>query len=159
VPLDRDTLVKLASMPGVRVSDLAHRDEHCLEVELPFLQTLLNDFTLVPVLVGWAAPEQVAAVVDAAWGGPETLIVVSSDLSHYQEYGEASRIDTATCCKILDKASNLRDEQACGANAINGLMQARHCDPLRVRRVELCNSGDTSGDRRRVVGYGAFVLH
>lgn len=159
VPLDRALIDELATLPGVCVSDIAHRDEHSLEVELPFLQVVLGEFHLVPLVVGRAAPETVAAVVDAAWGGPETLIVVSSDLSHYLGYAQAQRADAATCRAILDKATSLSGEQACGAHAINGLMQASHACGLMVNEVARCNSGDTSGDKHRVVGYGAFVLH
>lgn len=159
IPLDREITKSITALPGVAASDLAHRDEHSLEVELPFLQTVLNDFTLVPVVVGRAAPEQVAAVVDAVWGGPETLIVVSSDLSHFLPYEEARRQDAATCSAILTKQTNLSGEQACGAHAINGLLQSAHCKALTATTVATCNSGDICGDKDRVVGYGAFALH
>ena len=159
VALDRVTLDQLATMPGVCVSELAHRDEHSLEVQLPFLQTVLDDFTLVPVVVGRATPADVAAVIDAAWGGAETLIVVSSDLSHYLDYDTARKADAATCAAILNGTTRLTGDQACGAYAINGLMQAEHCRGLSIENIALCNSGDTSGDKRRVVGYGAFALH
>jgi len=159
VPLDRPTIDALAALPGVCVSDAAHRDEHSLEVQLPLLQSVLEDFVLVPVVVGRAAPAHVAAVIDAVWGGPETLIIISSDLSHYLGYEQARQVDAATCKAILSKSSQLNGEQACGAYAINGLMQARHSQTLAVENVALCNSGDTAGDKDRVVGYGAFILH
>jgi len=159
VPLDRKLIDDIATLPGMSVSDDAHQDEHSLEVQLPFLQTVLDEFTLVPVVVGHAAPGQVAVIIDAVWGGPETLIVISSDLSHFLSYEQARKFDATTCSAILTKSSQLSGEQACGANAINGLMQARHCQPLAVETVAMCNSGDTCGDKNRVVGYGAFILH
>ena len=159
VALDSKVITALATMPGVCVSELAHRDEHSLEVQLPFLQTVLQEFQLVPVVAGRAASTEVAAVIDAVWGGPETLIVVSSDLSHYLDYETARQVDAATCAAILARSTRLNGEQACGACAINGLMQARHSRGLAIENIALCNSGDTSGDKHRVVGYGAFALH
>jgi AmmeMemoRadiSam system protein B len=159
VPLDRESIDAIATLPGVCVSELAHQDEHSLEAQLPLLQTVLQDFTLVPVVVGRAAPRQVAAVIDAVWGGPETLVVISSDLSHYLSYEQARLMDAATCKAIINKSSKLTGEQACGAHAINGLMQAQHSQSLTVEPIALCNSGDTCGDKNKVVGYGAFSLH
>ncbi|MGI9344008.1 MAG: AmmeMemoRadiSam system protein B [Gammaproteobacteria bacterium] len=159
VPLDRDLLATIAALPDVCVSDKAHRDEHCIEVQLPFLQTVLAEFSLAPVVVGRCAAEPVAAVIDAAWGGPETLIVISSDLSHYHPYDEARRIDAQTCSRIVASATDLGGGEACGAHAINGLMATRGSLDLRVDAIDTRNSGDTSGTRDRVVGYGSFVLH
>jgi len=159
VALDAGALDETAALPGVVISDTAHAEEHCLEVQLPFLQLLLADFTLIPVLVGQCDPERVAGVIDALWGGEETLVLISSDLSHFLSYKEAQRLDQETGQRILGKASTLSGSEACGAHAINGLMRARHTGPLTVETVELCNSGDTAGDKSRVVGYGAFVVH
>jgi AmmeMemoRadiSam system protein B len=159
IPLDRELLAKIAPMPEVSISDKAHRDEHSVEVQLPFLQTVLEQFSLAPVVVGRCAPEPVAAVIDAAWGGPETLIVISSDLSHYHPYEEARRIDAQTCSRIVANAMDLGGGEACGAHAINGLMATRGGRNLEVEAVDTRNSGDTSGTRDRVVGYGSFVLH
>ncbi len=159
VALDSAALARVAAMPGVSVSDAAHRDEHSLEVQLPFLQTLLDDFELVPLVVGRAPPAQVAAVLDALWGGPETLVVISTDLSHYLPYRLAQSIDATTCERILAHEAGLSGEEACGAAVLNGLMQSRHGRELALHRVDLRNSGDTAGDRDRVVGYGAFVAH
>jgi hypothetical protein len=159
VPLDRRALDGLASLPGVRVSDEAHAQEHCLEVQLPFLQTVLGDFSLVPVLVGKAAPERVAAVIDALAGDPSTLVVISSDMSHFLDYNSAQRIDAESCAQILDKSTSLSGEQACGAAAINGLMASDWASGLQVKLLQACNSGDTAGQRFRVVGYAAFELH
>lgn len=157
--VDRDATDTVAAMSGVCVSDAAHRDEHCLEVQLPFLQTVLEDFELLPVVVGRCDPTLVAAVIDAVWGGDETLIVVSSDLSHYLAYEEACAIDARTRDRILAKATSLQGNEACGANAVNGLMSARKARELEVEAIDLRNSGDTAGDKSQVVGYGTFTLH
>ncbi len=159
VPLERATLDAISAMPGVCVSDEAHREEHSLEVQLPFLQTLLTRFSLLPVVVGDCDPDRVGEVLDELWGGTETLVVISSDLSHFHPYDEAREIDAATCAHLLQKANGLSGEEACGARALNGLMSARHCQDLSVDLLAACNSGDTAGDRERVVGYGAFQLY
>lgn len=159
VPLDRQTLAMVAPLPGVRVSDAAHKDEHSLEVQLPFLQTVLSDFELAPIVVGDCNADLVADVMDAVWGGPETLVLVSSDLSHYLSYGDAKEVDENTCRRILNKETTLSGHEACGAYAVNGLMRSRHSVPLTVQTLDLRNSGDTAGTKDRVVGYGAFVLH
>ena len=159
IDLDRESIQRIADLPGVIISDEAHHQEHSLEVQLPFLQSVLNDFTLVPVVVGDCKADLVAAVIDELWGGPETLVVISSDLSHFHTYDEARQIDATTCGLILDKVSNLSSDQACGAHAINGLMRSKHCQALTVDMLDACNSGDTAGDKNRVVGYGAFLLH
>jgi len=159
VELDRKTIDRITVKHGVITSDEAHRQEHCLEVQLPFLQSILGDFSLVPILVGDCKADIVAALIDELWGGPETLLVVSSDLSHFHSYDEARQIDASTCGLILDKFTHLTGEQACGAHAINGLMCAKHCKPLTVEMLDACNSGDTAGSKDRVVGYGAFILH
>jgi AmmeMemoRadiSam system protein B len=159
VALDRDGLSQISALPAVQVSDEAHREEHSLEVQLPFLQTVLSDFTLIPVVVGGADATQVAALIDALAGGEDMLVVISSDLSHFHDYEEAKRIDADTCGLILDKASQLHGEQACGAGAINGLMASAWGRKLQVSLLKTCNSGDTAGQRNRVVGYAAFSLH
>jgi len=159
IDLDQKSIQRIVDLPGVIVNDEAHRLEHSLEVQLPFLQSVLNDFNLVPVVVGDCQAEIVAAVLDELWGGAETLVVISSDLSHFHSYDEARQIDATTCGLILDKAVDLSGEQACGAHAINGLMRSKHCRSLTVEMLDACNSGDTAGDKNRVVGYGAFLLH
>ncbi len=158
ITLDVKGLADIRSLPGVQVSDEAHREEHSLEVQLPFLQTVLNDFTLIPVVVGGANASQVAAVIDALADDPQTLIVISSDLSHFLNYAEAQRVDAGTCDKILHKSTSLKGEQACGARAINGLMASAECRPLEIDLLHACNSGDTAGKPDRVVGYAAFAL-
>lgn len=159
VPLDMTMLDRLARLPGVGISDQAHRLEHSLEVQLPFLQMTLGSFDLVPLAVGDASPAMVADVLDAAWGGPETLIVVSTDLSHYHPYDEARQIDSATNAQLVSLQGTLTPEQACGCHAVNGLMLSARRRGMRALALDVRNSGDTSGDRAAVVGYGAFALH
>lgn len=159
VPLDRAGLELIASLPGVSILDEAHRQEHSLEVQLPFLQMVLNDFTLIPVVVGAAAANRVAAVIDAFAEDPHTLVVISSDLSHFLGYDEARRVDSQTCEAILEKKTSLRGKQACGAAAINGLMASDCVQNMQVKMLQACNSGDTAGQRDRVVGYAAFALY
>jgi len=159
VPLDRDSITRIAALPGVSVSDEAHREEHSLEVQLPFLQTVLKRFSLVPVVVGHCVPRTVASVMDALWGGSETLLVVSTDLSHFHSYDDATQLDALTCQRLQAKDSTLSGQDACGACALNGLTSTEHCQSLQVELVARCNSGDTAGDKDRVVGYGAFVVH
>jgi MEMO1 family protein len=157
--IDDATVARLAELPAVLVSDPAHAREHSLEVQLPFLQKLLPGAQIVPILVGEATAAEVEAVLDALWGGPETLIVVSSDLSHYHPYDEARSLDGATATAILEGRATLTGEDACGCVAVNGLMRVARRRGLRVELLELRNSGDTAGDRSRVVGYGAFGFY
>lgn len=159
VPLDRDGVEALLGLADVIESDRAHAGEHCLEVQLPFLQCLLDDFRALPVLVGGCPPESVATAIDLAWGGDETLVVISSDLSHYLPYGQAVDVDRRTADRILARQARLGDEDACGAQAINGLLRSARGAALDLDLLDLRNSGDTAGDRSRVVGYGAFALH
>lgn len=159
VPLDAECAAILRAMPGVSVGNLPHRAEHSLEVQLPFLQVVLGHFSLLPLAVGNADPVAVAEVLEACWGGAETLIVVSTDLSHFLDYDAARTLDSATARSIIDAATDFGDEQACGCRALNGLMRVARRRGLRIEALDLRNSGDTSGDRDRVVGYGAFSLH
>jgi AmmeMemoRadiSam system protein B len=159
VPVDSETREELLELPQVRVLDEAHHWEHALEVQLPFLQEVLYGFVLVPLVVGDASPALVADVLEACWGGDETLIVVSSDLSHYFDYGTAKRMDAATAHAIeaLDPTP-IGTEDACGRLAVQGLLHAARNHGLSVVRLELCNSGDTAGRREEVVGYGSWAL-
>ena len=159
VVLDKPALASLRELPFVEVSDRAHAMEHSLEVHLPFLQTVLGKFTLVPVVVGDASPEEMAQLYGRLWGGEETLIVVSSDLSHYLPYESARAVDAKTAKAILDLRDCLEPDEACGAAPINGLLRAVRSRGLVAEQVDLRNSGDTAGDRERVVGYGAFAFH
>ena len=143
---------------GLPHNPRAHSLEHSLEVQLPFLQLALASFTVVPLAAGDAAPEEIAAVIDRLWGGPETLIVVSSDLSHYLPYADAQRTDSATAKEIL-ALGLLRSGDACGAVAVNGLLLEARRRVLRAELIDLRSSGDTAGDKSRVVGYGAFAFY
>lgn len=157
VPVDPDASAALAGLDQVGFLDEAHAGEHSLEVHLPFLQRVLGDFTLVPLVVGDAEADTVAAVLERLWGGPETLIVVSSDLSHYHDYATAQALDARTSTLIADLAGiPLNGEQACGCRPINGLIRAVQARGLRAEVIDLRNSGDTAGPRDRVVGYGAY---
>lgn len=156
IRLDGQAIACIADLPQIVFSDQVHAFEHSLEVHLPFLQRVLENFTLVPLAVGNAAPDAVAEVLDKLWDGPETLIVVSSDLSHFLPYGTAQQVDRNTCQHILQLDSDIRPEQACGAHPINGLLLAARQRGLTPTLLGLCNSGDTAGDRNRVVGYAAF---
>jgi AmmeMemoRadiSam system protein B/AmmeMemoRadiSam system protein A len=156
VPVDQEAIRLLAGMRQVVVSEAAHAQEHSLEVQLPFLQSVLHDFTLVPLAVGDATAEEVADVLEALWGGPETLIIVSSDLSHYLPYAQAMQMDHDTVGRILHERQLDSFERACGALPINGLLLAARRHKLTPRLVAQNNSGDTAGDRQRVVGYAAI---
>jgi len=159
IPLDREAIERIARLPGVLLLDAAHENEHSLEVHLPFLQVALDEFSLVPLLVGETEPEPVAAVIEALWDGPETAIVVSSDLSHFHDYETARRIDRATAEAVMALApQRIGPEQACGCYPVAGLLRLARRKGLAAETIDLRNSGDTSGDRSRVVGYGAFAL-
>ena len=159
VPVDQEALAAIADLPCVSETDAPHGPEHALEVELPFLQLVLASFTVVPLVVGDATPKQVAEVLARLWGGPETLLVVSSDLSHYHPYDEAQRLDGETAAAIErgDWAA-LSPARACGFLPVAGLLLEAGRRGLTARRLALCNSGDTAGDRDRVVGYGAWAF-
>jgi AmmeMemoRadiSam system protein B len=158
VAVDQDAVAAARRLPQVRENEAAHAAEHSLEVQLPFLQAVLGEFALVPFAVGDASPAEVAEVADLLWGGPETLIVVSSDLSHYHRYADARRIDRETVDAILDLAADIDHEQACGATPVNGLMLSARRHGLRPSLLDLRNSGDTAGDRSQVVGYAAIAF-
>jgi len=159
VPIDADAVTALLDLPFVERNEAAHAFEHSLEVQLPFLQEVLHGFTLVPLVVGHPTPEETAQVLDLLWGGPETLIVVSSDLSHFHDHERARRRDRATADAILalDDA-RVGPGDACGCHAIAGLLTVARRRRLAPRVLDLRNSGDTAGGRREVVGYGAFAF-
>ena len=160
VHVDRKAVDDISKLPQVRIFDDAHLEEHSLEVQLPFLQTVLaNDFGLVPLVVGETEADEVAEVIETLWGGPETLLVISSDLSHYQDYDTARRLDGATSAAIEELNPNVIGYQnACGRNPVSGLLVAARHHRLKVKTLDLRNSGDTAGDRDRVVGYGAYAF-
>jgi AmmeMemoRadiSam system protein B len=159
VPVDREAIAAIAELPFVELDDVPHAPEHALEVELPFLQTVLSTFRLVPLVVGDARPSEVAAVLARLWGGAETLIVVSSDLSHYLSDAAARRRDGATAQAIEARDwRTLGFDDACGARPVAGLLFEAERRGLAVRRLALANSADTAGDHGRVVGYGAWAV-
>jgi AmmeMemoRadiSam system protein B len=159
VPVDREAVAEALELEEVELLDQAHEGEHSLEVHLPFLQSVLGDFSLVPLLVGDVSPEAVAGVLRLLWGGPETLVVVSSDLSHYLPYARANRMDAETARAIEEmRLEDLGYEQACGRIPVAGLLLRAREEGLGVRCVDLRNSGDTAGSLSQVVGYGSFVV-
>ncbi len=160
IPIDREGVNDLLALRQVIASDRAHAQEHSLEVHLPFLQRVLGDFRLIPVVVGDVAPELVAEALDQVWGGDETLIVVSTDLSHFLDYRQACARDGRTAAAIERlEGGGLGGEDACGCRPLAGLLHQARNRGLDISRLDLRNSGDTAGDHRRVVGYGAWTLY
>lgn len=158
VSLDAELEQMLLALPQVQQSPAAHAQEHSLEVQLPFLQIALDDFSLLPLAVGMASAEEVAEVLDCVWGGAETLIVISSDLSHYHPYAQAQQLDRETARQIVALQPLANHQQACGATPLNGLLLCARRRGMQAQLLDLRNSGDTAGDRARVVGYGAFAF-
>jgi AmmeMemoRadiSam system protein B len=159
VRVDEASIEAIRKLPQVVVSAQAHALEHSLEVHVPFLQVVLEQFTLVPLAVGQASAQEVAEVLELLWGGPETLVVVSSDLSHYLGYHDAQALDRVTAKAILALATDLSHEQACGATPVTGLAQVARRRALKPELIDLRNSGDTAGDKNRVVGYASFAYY
>lgn len=157
--IDTAAITDIIHLPQVTVSPQAHALEHSLEVQLPFLQSILTDFSIVPLVVGMASAEEVAEVLDCLWGSEETLIIVSSDLSHYLPYAIAQREDSKTISSILQLNHTVDHEQACGAMPINGLMLAARKHHLTSHLLDLRNSGDTAGPREQVVVYVHLFSH
>jgi len=158
IEVDQVAVKAITALPQVVVSPAAHAQEHSLEVQLPFLQAVLADFKLVPLAVGDATPTEVAQVLEALWGGEETLIVISTDLSHFLPYRAAQAVDLQTVQNILSMSGPLTHEQACGATPVNGLLLVARNQRLQTQLLGHCNSGDTAGDKTRVVGYASFAL-
>lgn len=156
VPLDQKTI---SSLLGVDLFDAEHQQEHSLEVQLPFLQQVLGSFSLVPLVIGSVEPGEVAAVLRQLWGGDETLIVVSSDLSHYHDYQTARRIDAATTQAIEHFDSSIGSNDACGYQGVRGLLQVAAEKGLQEKTLDVRNSGDTAGPRDQVVGYGSYIFY
>ena len=160
IPIDHSGIDLIADLNQVVISDQAHAAEHSLEVQLPFLQEVLSDFSLVPLVVGDANRYDVAEVIDRLWGGDETLIVISTDLSHYHSYEEARQMDQATSDAIIHlDADAIGYEDACGRNGLQGMLYVAKQRGLKADLLDLRNSGDTAGDKIRVVGYGAYAVH
>jgi MEMO1 family protein len=158
VPVDAEAAASLRGLPQVTESAATHAQEHALEVQLPFLQRVLGEFSVVPLVVGDARPDEVAEAIERLWGGPETLVVVSSDLSHYLPYEAARRVDGATVKSILGFETSISHEQACGATPIAGALVAARRHGLSAELLDCRNSGDTAGDKRQVVGYASFAF-
>ncbi len=159
IPIDKEAQAKLSEIAGVHVIDEAHAAEHSLEVQLPFLQFILDQFTIVPIVAGDANPQLIAKIIENLWGGSETLIIISSDLSHYHQYQTAQQLDQTTSHAILGLDVNTVDSQhACGCVGIRGLLTFAQCHPLEASVLDLRNSGDTAGSKDSVVGYGAFLF-
>ena len=159
VVVEQKAVTTLADFLQVTINDGAHHLEHSLEVQLPFLQAVLKDFEIVPLVVGETAPQAVAEVLDCLWGGPETLIVVSSDLSHYLSYAQAQQKDAQTTAAIAALDEDKLDKPgACGFFSVCGLLMVARSHQLKVRVLDVRNSGDTAGDKTRVVGYGAYAF-
>ncbi|TPQ25441.1 AmmeMemoRadiSam system protein B [Methylomonas koyamae] len=159
VLVDRAAVETLLQLPFVEYIEQAHTLEHSLEVHVPFLQEVLRDFSLVPIVAGDASPDQVSQVLDLLWDGPETLLVVSSDLSHYHPYATAQRMDRNTSQLIEQlRYQDIGGEDACGKVAVNGLLKLLEEKGLSIKTIDLRNSGDTAGDKQQVVGYGAYVV-
>ena len=160
VPLDQAAVAQICALPAVGILERAHTTEHSLEVHIPFLQLVLESFQLVPIVVGDATPSEVGAVLETLWGGEETLIVISSDLSHYQDYHSAQALDRQTSNAIERlRFEDIGCEQACGRNPVNGLLWVARRKGLHGVTIDLRNSGDTAGARDQVVGYGAYVFN
>jgi AmmeMemoRadiSam system protein B/AmmeMemoRadiSam system protein A len=159
VPIDRAAVQAAQALPHVVRSDSAHAMEHSLEVQLPFLQKLLGEFSLVPFAVGTASVDEVAQLLEHLWGGPETLVVISTDLSHYHSYDEARRIDGETLARIAGYACDIDHEEACGATPLNGLLALAKKKNVPIKLLAACNSGDTAGGKGQVVGYSSFALY
>ena len=159
IPLNKTAIQTLLTLPFVSYSDEAHASEHSLEVQLPFLQTVLNVFTLIPIVVGDATAAQVSQVLELFYDDEDTLIVISSDLSHFHDYATAQRLDSETSRKIenLDY-QHLNYDSACGRIGVSGLLVLAQKKSRQVQTIDLRNSGDTAGDKSRVVGYGAYVI-
>lgn len=159
IRLDRELIARINELAQVQELDRAHEREHSLEVQLPFLQEVLQDFDLVPIVVGDCPADQVAEVIQLCWGGAETLLVISSDLSHYHSYDEARIRDQKTSDAILNlDPTRIHYEDACGRNPVNGLLLAARDHRLCAELIDLRNSGDTAGSRDRVVGYGGYLF-
>lgn len=158
IPVDKAAIARITSS-RVRLVDETHEFEHSLEVHLPFLQTVLDAFSLVPIVVGNMRPEGVAEVLDQLWGGPETLVVISSDLSHYLDYDRARAVDGETRQAIEDlEVRGIDHDCACGATPLSALLITARQRGMKVSTLDLRNSGDTAGDRRHVVGYGSWAF-
>ena len=158
VAIDQEAVDSIMDLPQVRRFDVAHTMEHSLEVHLPFLQTVLSSFKLVPLVVGETSAHEVAEILERFWGQDDTLIVISSDLSHYHDYPTAQKLDRRTSKAIEElDYEHIDYEDACGRNPVNGLLYLAKQKHLHIKTLDLRNSGDTAGPHDQVVGYGAYI--
>ena len=158
IPLDKPAIASLLLLPGVIAATEAHRQEHAIEVQLPFLQYQLSDFSLIPLVVGDCPAETVSHAIEQIMTD-DTLIIVSSDLSHYLSKDIAELQDDYTIRQILQFSETLTGDQACGCYALNGALHWAHQQQLNIQLLAKCTSGDTCSDKSRVVGYAAFALY
>jgi len=159
IEIDQNAYASVRDLPQVTVADAAHAQEHSLEVHLPFLQLVLDQFKLVPIVVGESSPEEVAEVLEVLWGDEDTQIIISSDLSHFHDYETAKQIDASTSKAIENlQLESIGSQQACGCMPMRGLLQLARKKHLKVKTLDLRNSGDTAGTKDRVVGYGAYSV-
>ncbi len=160
VQIDKNKIAAISKLPFVQTRDDAHLQEHSLEVQLPFLQTLLDDFAIVPLVAGNASAAEIAMILEQLWGGPETLILISSDLSHFHDYNTAKQMDSATSLAIEQlKPELINYDSACGKVPVTGLLSIARKLGLKAKRLDLRNSGDTEGSKDKVVGYGAYAFN
>ena len=159
IEIDQDACDSVRNLPQISVTDAAHAQEHSLEVHLPFLQLVLDQFKLVPIVVGEASPDEVAEVLEVLWGDEDTQIIISSDLSHFHDYETAQRLDLSTSKAIENlELESIGSQQACGCMPMRGLLQLARKKHLHAKTLDLRNSGDTAGSKERVVGYGAYSV-
>tara|TARA_Y100000031_G_scaffold145617_1_gene178410 strand:- start:5 stop:850 length:846 start_codon:yes stop_codon:yes gene_type:complete len=159
IPLAKQQIRELLRFPEVQLRDDAHQDEHCLEVQLPFLQEILNEFELIPAVVGEISPDSLSGLLENLLEDPQNLLLLSTDLSHFHSYSEAQAIDQKTAEAIESfEDEKILPEQACGAHPLRGLLRHARIQGWKIQRLGLCNSGDTAGSKDRVVGYGAWAL-
>jgi AmmeMemoRadiSam system protein B len=158
IDIDQKMISQLADKGLLQINSLPHENEHCLETQLPFLQKLLSDWQLVPLIVGETAVDDVSALLDEVIHDPDNLVIISSDLSHFHEYHEAQRIDSHTSELIETLQPVVHPQQACGAFPLNGLLQLAGSMGLKVITLDRKNSGDTAGGKDQVVGYGCYAF-
>lgn len=157
--VDQKAIAALLKLPAVIASDAVHAQEHCLEVQLPFLQYLKINAPIVPVVVGECPASVVADMIEPLLSDPKTLVIISTDLSHFHTYENARVIDAHTDLKIMNADHDIKPTEACGCHALNGFLLAVKRQSMMIKKVALGNSGDTAGDKSRVVGYGCYVVY
>ena len=159
LPVDQKAVAALLELPAIIASDAVHAEEHCVEVQLPFLQYLQINAAIVPVVVGECSPVIMADIIEPLLAEPKTLVIISTDLSHFHAYKDARQIDAHTDLKIMNADHDIKPTDACGCHALNGLLLAVKRQSMMIKKVALGNSGDTAGDKDRVVGYGCYVVY